>query len=497
MLLLGLDVGTTGVKCVAFDERGVIRARAYRMYDAELPSGGRRELAPGEIWRCTSQAIAAVAAAIQGEAAVLSVSSFGEAFVMIDRAGKEIGPAMVFTDRRGENEQEEIMGLLPEEEVARICGLVPKGQYSASKMLYLKRHEPAMYENTAFFLLIADYIYYKLCGERYTDYSLAARTQLFDVEKKMWSGRMLSCFGIPSEKLSSPVPGGTAIGRVSKKVAEELGLSPDTQLVTGGHDQICCALGAGMLPETPVCSMGTSECITPILSRRLPAEVTLRHSFSSEPFFEADTYCTLLYNACAGLLIDWFFEAFAPQARKDGRPDYAFLESKAPRDPTRIMVLPYLLGSGTPYVDPRARLCIWGLDAGARGETVFKACIEGLSLDQRLNLSLLEDSGVCVSGLVAVGGGSKSAFWLQTKANVLQRDVLIPECNEAGALGCAILCASATGLYPDIRAAAREMCRISHTVSPDMQYAQAYAEMSELYKGLYHDCKRINDSISG
>jgi xylulokinase len=496
MLLIGLDVGTSGVKAVSFDPEGRILSKAYNAYQLALTSGGKRELSPLSIWGSTQKALTDMAANCpQDNICALSISSFGEAFLPIGEDGKELSSIMLFTDERGKCEFEQMTATLSGNKIAETCGLKPHIAYSASKLLYLKNKHPEIFKKTKHFLLIGDYIFYKLSGLAYTDYSLASRTMLFDVHKKQWDKNLLNLFGMEDDKLSHVVPSGTIIGEVSLPIARQLGLSPKTLLVAGGHDQPCCALGAGGMPEMPVCSMGTSECVTPILKYPLPSKEIINHGFCVEPFLSSDDYCTLAYNATSGLLVDWFFNTFAKDCFSDTSPQYKILEGRAPAHPTNLFVLPYLMGSGTPYLDSGARLAFVGMDQGTSREDIFKACLEGLCFDQRLNLELLKE--VCSpKALVAVGGGSKSKLWVQIKADILQMPIMTMECNEAGALGCAVLCAVALGAHTNTEMATKAMCRIKDRCLPNPENKTCYDEMFEIYKGLHDDCAPVNQFFS-
>ncbi len=491
MYFCGLDVGTSGVKAVVFNEKGAIVSTSFYEYVLTLKSDGTRELDAGDIWNKTKAVLRDVGAQC-GEIAALAVSSFGEAFVCMDREGREISKVMVFTDRRGEDEYFAEMKKSSDEEIARICGLPPSTTYSISKLLHIKFNLRDIYDKTEKFLLIEDYIYFKLCGQAFTDFSLAARTMLFDVHKKCWSPELMKKFGFEEKMFSKPVQSGTIVGEMPAGIAKELGLPCGLKLVMGGHDQPVNAMGAGVRKNATVCSMGTSECLTPVFASPLPAGVTLHSSLSSEPFLTDDQYCTLAYNVTSGLSVKWFFDTFAPNERVDGHPPYALFEKNAPQKPTRLFVQPYLMGSGTPYMDHRARFAILGADVGTTRYDIYKAVLEGLCLDQRLNLEIIKNEGILIDSIICVGGGSKSRLWLSAKADSMQVSVSTLKCSEAGALGCAILCAVALGVYPDARTAGEAMSEIDQTIEPDVRSAAFYEEKFSLYRELHNDINKYS-----
>lgn len=494
MLLIGLDVGTTGVKAVLFREDGKKERSAYRAYEQHREKG-RRELAADAIWDAAREVLRRVLAdapAGDGRAA-LSISSFGEAFVCVDKNGAALTAPMLLTDDRGAAAFDALVERAGAEHIAAVCGLRPHVSYSASKILYLAQNEPRLFAETAHLLLIEDFIFYRLSGETVTDFSLASRTMLFDVHKKAWAPELLAQTGVDARVLSRPCASGTVLGTVPASLARELGFAGTITLVMGGHDQTCAALVTQAMPGCCVCSLGTSQCLTPTLSTLIPPAEIVRGSFPVEPAAAPGQYVTLAYNVTSGLLVDWFCKTFAPQL---GEERFAVLERELPDAPSRLFVLPYLHGSGTPYLDPAARLALLGMDeTSTRGE-LYKAVLEGLSLDEKLNLSLLKRYAAPAS-LLAVGGGSRSAAWRQIKADVLGLPVAVPECAEAGALGCAMLCAVAAGLYCDLPAAARAMVRVRETAYPRAQNTAFYEEKFAVYRTLHDSCAQAAAFQSG
>ena len=487
MLFCGLDVGTSGVKAVVFDEKGEIRANCFRAYELALKNDGTRDLMSDQIWEKTKEVLRGAAAECGGDISSVAVSSFGEAFVPIDKDGKALSEVMLFTDRRGEKEFYEAKKATSDDRIAELIGVPPSTMYSLPKILYIKYQRPETYEKTCKFLLIEDFIYYMLCGETYTDYSLAGRTMLFDVNTLKWSEEMMGVFGIDPSMFSTPVCSGTVIGTVSGHIASELGLKGDVKLVMGGHDQPVHAFGAGDVKGQMVCSMGTSECVTPVFDKRLSKELTLKRGLSTEPFVREGRFCTLAFNATSGLLVKWFFDAF-----EGGEQKYAEYEANAPAGVSRLFVQPYLMGSGTPYLDPNDRYAVIGADIGTTKYEIYKASLEGLCLDQRMNIEYLKEEGMDYDTLICAGGGSRSDLWLQTKANVLQMQVKTLKGKEMGALGCAMLCAIAVGAYSDPAEAAAQMSHTDRVFSPDASLKAAYDEKFALYKSLKKDIEKYN-----
>ena len=307
----------------------------------------------------------------------------------------------------------------------------------------------------------------------------------FDVRNCTWSGELINRFGLDAGHYSPPFPMGTVVGNLREDLAREAGLSTEVKVVVGGHDQPVNAIGAGLREAYAVCSMGTSECITPIIGPILPAGFISQKSIPAELLWKKGHFCCMAYNVSSGLLIQWF----ASVSTDEKEPSFSRFDSNVPPHPTGIMIQPYLMGSGTPYMDPGARLAMTGIDYGTTKYDIYRAILEGLCLDQELNLSVLREQGINVNHIIAVGGGSKSKPWLQIKADTLQIPVSTLEVKEAGALGCAILCAKAKGEYSSIEEAAQNMSRIKNTIQPNLEYKDFYREKFELYRKLHGHVK--------
>lgn len=488
MYLIGVDLGTTGVKAVVFTENGRIAAMEYEAYRQESVKG-TRELRASALWESCERVLTAVMGQCtpQKEGA-LCVSSFGEGFVCLDEDGRELSPVMLLTDDRGQEEFNRLVSQLDSGNIAAVTGLKPHPSYSLSKILYLKTHCPEIFQKTRRILLMGDYLYYKLSGECVTDYSMASRTMLFDVHKKRWDPWLLEKADVKAECFSRPVQGGTVIGQVSAKTARRLHLPEKTLLVMGGHDQPVAAVVSQGKTAYTMCSMGTSECLTPILETPLPDNHILAWGHPNEPFMETGVYNTLAYNVTSGLLAQWAAQVFA---FGENRP-YDILEREMPQKPTRILALPYLHGSGTPYLDASARLSLVGIDETNRRGDIYRGILEGLCMDQRLNIEKLGGDKLENEGLLVTGGASKSQAWLQIKADVLERPVYRLTCAQAGALGCAILCSVAARIYPSMTEAAQAMAQVETAAEPRREESQFYREKFKIYQTLYEDCQRAN-----
>ena len=467
-LIAGLDVGTTGCKVTVFTPDGRCLGREYRAYKsrrlANVHEVDAEALAEGIL-----ETVEAASARF-GKIDAIGVASFGEAFVLTDGDGRPLRPILLCTDSRGAEECKAFAATFGEERAARISGVKPSESYSLPKLMWIKAHEPDVFAKAKYVMLVEDYVIYLLTGERVIDYSLATRTMAFDIHAMAWSREILDAAGIPVEMLSKPVPTGTVAG-VSKS---------GIKIVAAGHDQVACAVGAGVFePGTAAEGAGTVECITPVF-REIPG--TLR--------FQQDNYCVVpyfgnfvsyAYSYTGGELLRWCADDICGRSHEE-------LQAGAYDGPTGLLVLPYLAGAATPYMDSGAKGAVVGLTLGTKGRDLYLACMEAVAYEMRLNRERLAASGVRFDRLVATGGGAKSRMWMQMKADVLGIPFDALEVEDAGTVGCAMMAGVACGAFRDLAEARAVMVKKVGSYEPDPvrhdRYGEVYARYAKLYNAI-------------
>ena len=490
MKIAGLDIGTTGCKLTVFDEQGHDLGKAYRDYPV------RRQVSGHEI--DISVVMDSVYAVIREMTAQypdiggIGVTSFGETFVMTDAAGTPLHTAMLYTDPRGAEECAELVKKLGADSIARISGLAPHEMYSVCKIMWLKKHQPEVYQAAKHIFLIGDYVAWHLTGVAQIDYSLATRSMAFDIGKLDWSEEILNAAGIDASLLSKPVPTGTAAGCVTKAAAEKTGLNPACQIVTVSHDQVAAAVGAGAFDgETAVDGAGTVECLTPIYDTLPDIAVMSKGCFSVVPYVIPGKYVAYAFSYTGGALIQWcvntFAKAEAQEAAQQGISVNTLLEQRYDnQEPTGLLVLPHFAGAATPYMDTGSRGAILGLTAGTTLPDIYRACMEGVAYEMRLNYDALADSGIHFSKLHATGGGAKSKVWMQMKADILNLPITSLKTSDAGTVGSAMLTGVAVGVFRDLAEAAAIMVRQLETYQPDPRRHEQYMRIYERYRKVYH-----------
>jgi xylulokinase len=315
----------------------------------------------------------------------------------------------------------------------------------------------------------------------------------FDVTKKCWDKSLLSLAGIDESKMSTPVPSGTVVGTIHDELSVQLGLPSDLKVVTGGHDQVCAAVGAGVATVgTAIDGIGTVECITPVFSSPILESGFLNNNFACVPYAIPGTYATYAFNFTGGSLLKWFRDNLAAkeeiEARETGKSVYRILDEKCAKQPTSVMVIPHFAGSGTPDMNSSDTGSIVGITFNHGSPEIYRALLEGVTFEMKYNMELLKSVGVEITELRAVGGGAKSKLWLEIKAAITGCRILQLEVDEAGITGAAILASVAMGNYSSINEAAEVFIKVKNIIEPDLELKAKYDEMYLQYKKIRNRC---------
>lgn len=502
MYLLGLDVGTTGCKAIVFDLEGNIKGYGFQEYDMICPKPGWAEQIPERVWQLTKQVIgqAVQQSGIQ-EIKALSLSVQGDAVIAVDNNILPLHNALLGMDYRSAKQGRDCARLMGERELFNLTGMRSHPMNSLTKVLWIKENAPQVYEKTFKFMTYADYILAKLGAEPVIDYTMASRTMAFDLAEKQWSQEILKKVDVDAELFSKAVPSGKIVGEINPALAEELGLRKGVLLVTGGHDQTCAALGAGVVKEhIAIDSHGTAEVVSTAFNRPRLNDLMYNSYYPCYCHVKEDMYFTFSLNHVGGLLFKWYRDqlghAELREAAELGISAYELMIQKATIGPSPVMILPHFNGSGTPWCDLDSKGAILGLTMATTRHDIVKAILDCLAYELRINIETMEKAGIKIDELRAVGGAAKSPVWLQIKANVTGCRVATLKVREAACLGAALLAGTAAGGYTSLNEG------VSHTVSlldvyqPDKAWHKNFSEKFEIYKGIYQSIKNINQKLS-
>jgi xylulokinase len=465
--LVGLDVGTTGVKALAVSPEGEVLARIDEAYPLSTPQPGWAEQDPEDWWRATESALAGLAVA---DLTGIGFTGQMHGLVVLDERERVLRPAILWNDQRTAAECAEIEERLGLRRLVELTGNRALPGFTAPKLLWLRRHEPEVYARIAHVLLPKDYVRLRLTGERAIDATDASGTLLFDVARRRWSDEVLAALEIPREWLPPVLESPAVAGHTSAGVP----------VAAGAGDQAAGALGVGVDRPGPLSVvLGTSG----VVFAALPA-------FAANPEGRLHSFCHAVPDgwhamgvmlAAAGSL-RWLRDAMAP-----GESFETLTADAEPWPPgvEGLLFLPYLAGERTPHADPDARAAFVGLSLRHDRGALVRAVLEGVAFGLRDALELLKELGVEPRAGRASGGGARSDLWLRIVATVLEVPLERALVEEGAAYGAALLGGVAAGVFPDVQEAVAACVRVRDRIEPEPAWADTYVHEYQRFRALY------------
>jgi D-xylulose kinase len=499
-LVLAIDAGTTGVRSMFFDRSGKVAAKAYAEYESLYPHPSWVEQKAESWWEKTCETIqhCIKQASISPEQVVgISVTNQRETTVPIDQDGNTLRNAIVWQDRRTIQQCDLIKKKISPAQVYSITGLTIDPYFSAPKMLWIREKERSTFDATDKFLLVHDYLIYRLSDQLITDNSNASRTLLLDLRTAKWSKTLLEILEIPPEKLPKPLESGSPVGELTDAAARETGLKAGTPIVAGGGDQQCAALGVGVVREGMIKSTtgtGTFLLAHSKTVRLDPSMRTLcsRHVVPNAFVVEASMFTT-------GSALKWFRDNLGTKemeiADEEGVDPYdvitAEAEGIAPGS-EGVLHIPHFVGAGAPNWNPRARGIFAGLALGHSRAHLIRAILEGVSYEIRSNVEVMRELGLPIKDVRVTGGAARSEVWMQIQADILRTPVIRTKMEEATAVGAAILAFRGIGVFKSVSKASEEMVSTLPPLVPRPETLQVYKRGFETFKRLYYAISGIS-----
>ena len=501
MVLLGVDIGTTGAKAIVFNLDGNILGYGFQEYGITTGLLGYAEQDAQEVWQVAKSVIQkAIKESGQKTIEAMSYSVQGDAVIPVDKEYCPLHPAILGMDYRTVEEAKQCSDLFGDRALYQETGMRPHPMNSLTKILWLKQHKPEIYEKTYRFVTYADFLLGKLGVDGVIDYTMASRTMAFSLEAKSWSEDILKGLGIDKEKLSKPVPSGRGVGWLSDELTKEWELTAPMAIVAGGHDQTCAALGAGLIEENiALDSHGTAEVLSTAFYSKNTGDKMYHSYYPCYIHTVGDMYFTFSLNHIGGILFKWFRDEFGYeemlQAKETGQSAYALMLDKISIDPGHVMVLPHFNGSGTPWCDLESKGAFVGITMGTKKSDFTKGIIDSLAYELKINLETMRDAGIPVNALRCVGGAAQSEKWLQIKADITGCTVSTLRIREAACLGAALLAGTAAGGYESLSEAVKKTVKVDKAYYPDEKRSKRYDEKYQIYRELYSSLKEINKKL--
>jgi xylulokinase len=476
--LIGVDVGTTGVRAVAVGEGGELLASETESYPLSMPRPRWTEQDPGQWWEGTRKVLGRVAAKV-GDVAGLGLTGQMHGSVFLDREDRVIRPALLWNDQRTDAQCEEITRRVGAARLLEIAGNPALTGFQAPKILWLRDEEPDNFDRLARVLLPKDYIRLRLTGELGTDVSDASGTLLLDVRRRTWSPELLEALHLSSDLLPPVFEGSEITGTVSDGVADELGLPRGLPVAAGGGDNAAAAVGIGVVEKgLASSSIGTSGVLFAHTAEFTPDQSGRIHAFGHAV---TGAYHVMGVTLAAGASLAWWRDVAAAGADFSALADSA---AKAPVGAEGLLFLPYLSGERSPHLDPHARGAFVGLTARHDRAHLTRAVMEGVVFSLRDCFEIVRDLGVPVDQMRAIGGGARHPLWLQLQADIYGVPVTKVAVDEGPAYGAALLAGIGSGRLGGFADAA-QLVRTLGVIEPDEQRKQRYDELFVLYRELY------------
>lgn len=496
--LMGIDLGSTSLKAVIYDLDGNLAASGSRPTELVHPDQDHPEWAvwlPEQIWGHTAAAVRDAVASLDDPRKIkaVAVTGMGMDGVPIDDGGRWLYPFISWHDPRTGPQLNWWQENIGAERSFAVTGNTLWHICSALRIRWMAEHQPEVLARTDKWLLIEDFLNFMLCGRRATDYSMASCTLLFDQHRRDWSDELLEAAEIDRRLLCDAFPSGTVLGQVTAEAARQTGLPEGTTVVLGGHDHICGTLPVGAFrPGVVLDVIGTWESVLIAMAEPGLTPEMQRTGMWVQSHVARGRYAASAANVAADML-EWYRKQLGAQARQkaetEGGTDWDHLMALAEDSPPgarRVMFLPHMSGTNSPVVDNRSLGAFVGLSNLATAGDLLRAMIEGLDYQFRHIITTVEETlGSKLDKLIAVGGGTRNQFWMQSKADVVGRPIEVPDVEEATPLGAAILAGIGVGLFADEEDAFARVYRPGKTYQPNLELSAKYAEWFKIYQQLY------------
>ncbi len=501
--LLGVDIGTYSSKGVIVTTEGQLVASHTVPHGMDMPKPGYFEQDAEKVWWhdfvLIVQNLLQKTAIDPHQILALGTSAIGSCVLPIDEEGNPLRPGILYgIDTRASEEIRYLEEVLSREKIFAHCAMHLSSQASGPKVLWIKNHEPEVYEKTRWFLTSEAYLVYKLTGKASIDiYTAAGYAPMFDVYQKEWIAE-IAAYITPVDRLPELYWSGEIVGEVTPQAAQQTGLAAGTPVVAGTTDAAAEALSAGVADFGDMMLMfGSSIFFIMKTESLVPTQ-----RFWSSNFLEAGSFAFLGGMSTSGSLTTWFRDQFAQlELQEEGQSGvnaFTALANHAAHSPAGangLILLPYFEGERTPLHDPLAKGMLFGLSLKHSRGDVYRAILEGVAYGIRHNLEVMAEENVIPKRIVAVGGGTKNPLWLQIVADVCNAPLQVPTEQIGASYGDAFLAGRGIGLFNDLTEI-KKWVKVKETVSPNAETSPQYDFYYRLFRELYENTKALMHDLS-
>ncbi|NMB45770.1 MAG: xylulokinase [Firmicutes bacterium] len=491
--MIGIDIGTSGVKTLVVTETGKIVAQATAEYPLYHPKAGWAEQDPEDWWQATLTTLKKIGEDLGSDAdrvKAIGLSGQMHGSVFLDKSGNVLRPAILWCDVRTADQCRYITETVGRDELIRHTSNPALEGFTAPKIVWLQQNEPDVYRQVAKVLLPKDYVRYRLTGEIFTEMSDAAGSLLLDVTHRRWSEPVLQALNIDPEILPECRESIDVCGTLTQQVAESTGLPAGIPVAGGGADNACGATGAGIVrPGRVLSSIGSSGVIVVHTDQPQTDPQGKVHTFNHAI---PHRWYVMGVIMAAGLSLKWFRDNLGHLEKQmeslTGTDAYDLMSAQAAPTPPGaegLVFLPYLNGERTPHADAYARGVFFGLTPRHTRGHLIRAVMEGVVYALRDSVEIIRAMGIPIEQVRAIGGGAKSPLWRQMQADIMQLEVATLNIDEGPAFGAALLAGVCAQVYSSVEEAAENTVRIVHTTEPNRDLTRLYDDYYQLFRSLY------------
>jgi xylulokinase len=490
-ILMGIDVGTTGLKIGCYSIGGQLVDRAYREYSLSFLRPGWVEMDPETWWDACCEALHEIFS--RGRVHPLDVAGIGitctNSLVLMDNDKRVVRPAIMQLDQRAAATAEKLKQELGEESVFQRTGnRISSGAFWGPALGWLKEHEPQVLKQSRYYLVPTSFLVLKLADVYCIDHSRATSTMLYDIHRKTWDRELCHAFSIPLDDLPPIFRSSDPVGSVSSKGALATGLMEGTPIIAGAMDTIGALVGLGSGSTSGALIMGT-------VGRICIETDHLDDRFMNTVNADATRKICMTPINSAGVSYKWLKNLIF-EAEIQGKNLYEFMDQIAEGvkpGAEGVLFLPYLSGERSPIWDPHACGSFLGLKLHHTKAHLIRAVLEGVGFALAHNYEILNrDCGIDLQILCAGGGGAASCLWMQIVSDILGKPMCIPEELEAETKGAAFLVGLGNGLIrPDDATVIQEWAKFARRIQPDPQTHAFYQQILPIYKEFYDQNKSL------
>lgn len=488
--ILTFDVGTTAIKTCLFDK--ALSCLAIRTDEYTLSTeNGTVELDCDVYWNTIRHAVSEIkkevpAASVQA----ICLTTQGETMIPVDREGNPLHRAVVWLDDRAKEQADEISGILSTKAMYDRTGVTDmNGFVPLAKLLWFKQKEPEIYKRAYKFLLLEDYIIYRLTGKFVTEKSLLTSTAYYDIRDDRYWLELLEQLGLDAEKLPQILDCGQFVETLSEAAQADLGLQKDVKVFAGAMDQIAAAIGGGGMQDGVVtATVGTAMVLTSAITSM---DECTDESLIVYRGIQENQYAILPLCSTAGAVFKWYKDQCSAlvveKCKETGEDPYDWLCQEASGvapGADGVIHLPYFAGSLQPVLLPDAKGVFFGLGLTTNHASMTRAVLESIGYMLRENLEMLKSFGISPKRVHFFGGGAKNPIWNQIIADITGVELVLLEQSECGSLGAAMMGAVSMGWYDTI-SEAQTQNKIRKIVYPDASLKDTYDKVYQRYQTLF------------